>query len=290
MSNFIRCGFFLFIAFTFNFSTLTIRPAQAVVTELVRENGGVNVPFDRLYLGTQNIIVIPGNNNGDSISSIHWTATATLNDCSRNFDFGFGNQLTLNLPSLGTFAIKAEISYQDKSTDPPTPVASNVVRGVITIYPPSGFRLYTPDQSLSFSFLDDPNDPSYTTIHFQLLRDGTIPAAGYNMNIEEMIAVSVPNGAPDPFMGGWALGGQGNAAGTLTMNSDGYISDIKAYHPDDAPNIGLGQILYQYKQTIGIRYDDWCGNPHDVALGTVTVTQSRHPTIFTRWTLTVTQP
>ncbi len=139
------------------------------------------------------------------------------------------------------------------------------------------------DQTLEYNIGGEGNAK---IVQFQVLQSSGFDDAGYYLTPVEKISYIIPAGADPEWNGNWG----GNAPFLTIYAMNGTISDNKGIIFDKWPEVGLGQILMQYTQTIGVKYTDWCGGDHVISLGTVTVTHTRSGTDFNKWKLTATQP
>ncbi len=112
---------------------------NAQVSELLRSDGaGTGAPLGGYYLGfNQPIQVILGTSaNGYTIASVQWSYTYTYAGCtdtSAPGSLGTGSGISITASGVGTYAITANITYQARSTNPPTTPAPNTVTGTFTI-------------------------------------------------------------------------------------------------------------------------------------------------------------
>lgn len=173
--------------------------AKAVVTTLLRDDGDVGDPLPSgVILGVYQFGIIPGDGNGDQINTIHWTATVTSDGCTKTIDLGNNTSgMVVNLGSLGSATIKADITYRSKSTNPPTPVPPNTVTATISVSPPPGFTMIPFDQTVEYNFGAPGNA---IAVQFQLTMGGGQNLGGYNMVAVEKTNYIVPAGTPLTLM------------------------------------------------------------------------------------------
>lgn len=248
--------------------------ASAQVTQLLRGDGDDPLPTS-VYVGDENdIYIIPGSSGSQVVSTITWSAVTTAPSGATNtYNYGQQSNLHLTLGQLGSITISAKFTYMQTPGGPLPP--SNTVTATITVTPPT---------SATFDAVDSPpSTKAYnfgTGDYFYFHIVGGSWNNGFNMIVEEKISITVPSGTAPPFGGGWGWNtgnpANPNNAPYINMDTTGLIKDLKICNNND-PAIGVGQPVYQYSQTIGVRVQNMDGTITDITLKTFTVKHIRLP-------------
>jgi hypothetical protein len=200
--------------------------------------------------------------------------------CSKEVMLGTGLTQNIMLTSLGTATVYADVTYNPGPGIPAPP--DNTVSVAFTVNPPNGIEILPFDATQEYNFMMPMNS---FDMKIQLKYNGQ-NCGGYNITPKETIYYTIP--APPH----WEAGGNwiGNPAFLFINVGSGLITDKKACTSDAWPTAKLGEVLFSYQQTIGIRTVDWCGNTTDTAVGTLTFTTKRSPDNYDKWRGDATTP